>query len=213
MRKNCVHCNIDENFIFDSWLSLKSQESETPSTQKKEFCFYLHLFTSYDSNKVKSVNCIVVLTADSFPAVHVYNMNDFAAIIFRRYFTLNAWDTISQILWQTTCWYQICRFWHYRKIFYRNIHNQGKWNNPSFNQISFVPWGFNSIYAEYTAGIFMQHPKLSNSPLQLWIWCHYLQDDRQSCDLPNRPMSCEDDTLMWRSFPPNSQHQMGHNTL
>ena len=126
---------------------------------------------------------------------------------------LNAWETISQILWQTTCWYQICRFWHYRKIFYQNIHNQGKWNNPSFNQISFVPGGFNSIYAEYTAGIFMQHPKLSNSPLQLWIWCHYLQDDRQSCDLPNPPMRCEDDTLMWRSFPPSSQYQMGHKTL
>ena len=44
--------------------------------------------------------------ADRFPAV--YTMNDFSAIIFRRNYTLNAWETISQIVWQTTrrCRYQ-----------------------------------------------------------------------------------------------------------
>ena len=70
---------------------------------KKEFWFYLYLPWSCSSNKVKDVNFIVINSVASFDTMQncdgfwlpgarsfptVYYMNDFAAIISSRYYTL-----------------------------------------------------------------------------------------------------------------------------
>ena len=44
----------------NEWHYLQSHQWVTPSTHKKEFWSYLHLFRSYSSNKVKSVNYILI---------------------------------------------------------------------------------------------------------------------------------------------------------
>ena len=87
-----------EKFRVDSWLCLKSQEWVTSSTQKKEFCSEV---TAQTTRRVFNLLWPIALrhltrrkkcddfwlpSAESFPMV--YNMDDFAAIIFRRYCTL-----------------------------------------------------------------------------------------------------------------------------
>ena len=119
MSKNCAHSNNDENFLLGSWLCLKSQEWVTPSTQKKEFRFYLHCsevtaqttwrvltllwpITSRHLTRRKKCDDFWLPSAESFPMV--YNMNDFAVIIFRRYHTtaeiLYRSITLLQVWWR-----------------------------------------------------------------------------------------------------------------
>ena len=98
-QKICVIAKL-VNFFFLTNYCLKSHQWVTPSNQKKEFWTYHHLFRSYRSSKVMSVNFTVIRSiassdstknawwflASCFPMV--YNMNDFAVIIFSHYYTL-----------------------------------------------------------------------------------------------------------------------------
>ena len=68
MCKNCVHCKINDNLLLDSGLCLKPHQWVTPSTQEKEFWFYLHLLWSYSSNKVMHVNFVAIHSVASFDA-------------------------------------------------------------------------------------------------------------------------------------------------
>ena len=147
MCKNCTHCKINDNFHHYSGLCLKPHQRVTPSTQEKEFLFYLYLLWSYSSTRwsvtillwsialrhltwLKKCDGFWLPGAKSF--LTVYYMNDFAAIISGRYHTLNHFilSIVLVVFLKQSIYY---RFFFNNsnrsfEVFKLTNNNMGKWN-------------------------------------------------------------------------------------
>ena len=108
---------LNENLIFHSWMCVKSHLWVIPSTQKKEFWFYVSLIRSYSSNKMKSVKPIVIRSVASFGEAQkcdhfwhpgtesfpmVYDIIDFLMITFSRYYTLITVIALFLSIWPSS---------------------------------------------------------------------------------------------------------------
>ena len=94
MCKNCAHCKINDNLLLDSGLCLKPHQWLIISTQEKKFSAQTRWSVSISSWSIalrhltqrKKYYGFWLLGAKSFP--QVYYMNDFAALISSRKYTL-----------------------------------------------------------------------------------------------------------------------------